>query len=203
MDVRELELVGYEGAAVPCVFHEPGRTRVAVVFPGAIRSGGRLGGSPARPDLHYTRALLLEVGFGVLEVWWDAETKPDGNFEWYRDNVFAAVTAADDERVRLLVGRSIGSAALANVPELNQLASLWIAPLTYAEPVRDALAAWRGPKLVVVGDRDESFVPVDGVETVLVPGGDHGFNVGDAVASARALADALERVKPFVSAAAG
>ena len=201
MDVRELEIVGHDGRRVPSVLYEPDRERTAVVLPGTMRSGGRLGGSPARPDLHFTRALLLELGYGVLEVWWDAETKPTPGNGWYRDNARAAVAAAREERVSLLVGRSIGTAALAHLPEWNERASLWLAPLTHAAPVRDALAAWRGPKLVVAGDADESFEPVDGVETVVVPGANHGFDVGDAAASARALAGALDGMRAFLSAA--
>lgn len=200
MQIDELEVAGHAGLAVPCLFFEPSRERVAVVFPGAIRSGGRMGGSPARPDLHYTRTLLLELGLGVLEVWWDAETKPEQSEPWYRDNARAAIAAAGEERVRLLVGRSIGTGALAHLAEWNHVPSLWIAPLTYAAPVRDALAAWRGPKLVVAGDADEAFEPVAGVNAVLVSGADHGFDVGDAAASARALADALDRVRGWLSA---
>ena len=104
--------------------------------------------------------------------------------------------------MRLLVGRSIGTAALAHLPEWNHVSSLWIAPLTSAAHVREALAAWRGPKLVVAGDADDAFQPVASVETVLVPGADHGFDVGDAAASAHALADALDRVGAWVSGAA-
>jgi hypothetical protein len=202
VQIRELDVAGHGGQAVPCLFFEPARERVAVVLPGAMRSGGRMGGSPGRPDLHYVRALLLERGFGVLGVWWDAETKPEESKPWYRDNALAALAAAGHERVRLLVGRSIGTAALTHLPEWNDVSSLWIAPLTSAAHVRDALAAWRGPKLVVAGGADDAFEPVAGVETVLVPGADHGFDVGDAAASARALADALDRIRVWVSGAA-
>ncbi|MBD0330744.1 MAG: hypothetical protein ICV64_11660 [Thermoleophilia bacterium] len=201
MAVRELTVRGYGGASVPCLFHEEERERAAVVFPGGTRSGGRLGGSPARPDLHFTRALLLELGLGVLEVWWDAATKPRASEGWFRENALAAVRAAGGDRVAVLVGRSIGTGALAHLPEWNDRSSLWLAPLTSVRPVREALLAWRGPKLVVAGDADEAFEPVEGVDTVLVRGADHGFDLGDAAASARALADALEGMRRFLSAA--
>ncbi len=200
MQIDELEVTGHAGQRIPCVFYEGGREAVAVVFPGAIRSSGRLGGSPARPDLHYTRALLLELGLGVLEVWWNAETKPKESEQWYRDNALAAIAAAGQGRVRLLVGRSLGTAGFAHLPEWNHTPSLWIAPLTSAAPVRAALAGWRGPKLVIAGDADDTFERVDGVETVLVPGADHALAVDDPAASARLLADVLDRMRAWLSA---
>jgi hypothetical protein len=200
VQIDELEVSGHAGEPIPCVFYEGGREGVAVVFPGAIRGGGRLGGSPARPDLHYTRALLLELGLGVLEVWWNAETRPRGREEWYRDNALAAIAAAGPERVRLLVARSLGTAALTHVPEWNHVPSLWIAPLTSVASVRVALAGWRGPRLAIAGDADEVYEPVAGVETMLVPGADHALAVGDPAASARLLADILDRMRLWLSA---
>ena len=93
----------------------------------------------------------------------------------------------------------MGTVALSLMPELRHLKSIWIAPLTTLDPIREGLLAWRGPKIVVAGDADEAFVPVQGVQTVLVPNGDHGLYVGDAAASARALADALDEMRVFIS----
>jgi hypothetical protein len=199
MDARPLEVDGYDGDALLCVLYETGSDRAAVVFPGACRAGYRLGGSPARPDLNYTRALLTQQGFDVLEVWWDAETKPESKPEWYRANAEAAIRAAGYGRVGLLVGRSMGTVALSFLPELSHLKSIWIAPLTTLEPVREALLAWRGPRMVIAGDADQAFEPVLGVETLLIPNADHGLDVGDAAASARALADALDAMRVFVA----
>lgn len=198
MNVRALEVEGHSGQPLPCVIYEVGRERAAVVFPGAAQDAYRLGGSPARPDLNYVRMLLLQRGYDVLEVWWQAETRPEQMKDrdaWYRESGLAAIRAAGEERVRLLVGRSIGTAALTALQASHgSLASLWIAPLTTHHEVRAALNAWGGPKLVVAGDSDQAFEPVPAVETILIPGGDHALNVGEAAASARALADALDRI---------
>src|SRR5918996_636764 len=105
--MRGLEVAGHGGRAVPCVFFNEDRERVAVVFPGGIMSGGRLGGAPSRPDLHYTRGLLLSLGYGVLEVWWDAETMPDEYEPWLHDNAVAALDAAGSSRVAILVASSL------------------------------------------------------------------------------------------------
>lgn len=202
MEPRALEVEGYAGLPLGCVLHEAGGGRAAVILPGNSSAGRRLGGTPARPDLHFTRALLVESGYDVLEVWWDGDSRPEEPAEraaWYRDNALAGLRAAGQDRVRLLVGRSIGTIGLSSVRDHDDLASLWIAPLTVFAPVRDGLRAWRGPALVVVGDADEGYEPVAGVETAVVPNGDHGLAVGDAAASARALADALDVVRGWLA----
>lgn len=202
MDVRTFEVDGYEGQRLPCVLYEVGGGRAAVVLPGAAQDSYRLGGSPARPDLHYVRALLLEQGYDVLEAWWQADERPEpkeSRAAWYRESGLAAIRAAGKERVCLLVGRSLGTAALTVlIASHGSLASLWIAPLTTHREVREALTAWIGPKLVVAGDADEAFKLVPAIETILVPGGDHGLNVGEAAASARALAAALDGIRSWL-----
>ena len=202
MDVRAFDVEGYEGRPLPCALYEVGGKRAAVVLPGAAQASYRLGGSPARPDLHYVRALLLEQGYDVLEAWWQADERPeqkDSREAWYRENALAAIGVAGAERVRLLVGRSLGTAALTMLRASHaSTASLWIAPLTTHREVRDALTAWSGPKLVVAGDADEAFELVPEIETILVPGGDHGLNVGDAPASARALGAALDGIRAWL-----
>lgn len=203
MEARALEAAGYGGRPLPCVLYETGAERAAVVLPGNARAGHRLGGTPARPDLHFTRALLLESGLDVLEAWWDGDSRPDPPGErerWYRESALAATRAAGESRVALLVGRSMGTAGLSFLPELSHLPSIWIAPLTTVERVRSAVEGWRGPVLVVAGEADEAFAPVAGerIELVSVPGADHGLDVGDAATSARALADVLDRMRDWL-----
>ena len=198
MPARAFEVAGHGGRPLACVAYETGSDRAAVVLPGSASKSYRLGGTPARPDLNFTRALLVEHGYDVVEVWWDGDTRIDGDESWYRENAVAAVTAAGEDRVRVLVGRSLGTIALSLLPDLADLASIWIAPLNHLPEVRHALTSWRGPALVVAGDDDPAFEPIEGVETVIVPGGDHALNVGGAVGSARALADALERMDAWL-----
>jgi hypothetical protein len=199
MEARPFEVDGYGGAPLPLVLYESGGESVAVVFPGACRAGYRLGGSPARPDLNYARALLVEEGFDVLEVWWDADSKPDATPEWYRANALAAVRAAGEARVHVLVGRSMGTVALSFLPELGHLKSIWIAPLTKVDLVKEALIAWPGAKMVIAGDADDAFESVSEVETLVIPDADHALDVGSASASARALAGVLDKMREFLA----
>ncbi len=203
---------GHGGAPLPCVLHGDA-PRCAVVLPGAGRAGNRLGGTPARPDLHFTRALLQERGLAVLEAWWDTEALDrDDLSAWLLGNARAAVAAAE-ERERtptLLVGRSIGGLALAHLraaePERARLPSIWIAPLMHREQVRESLLHGGGALFVVCGSADEAYdanlatlLHRRGADVVVLEGADHGLDCGDAPASARALAEALERMRDFVS----
>lgn len=132
-----LEIAGYEQMRVPCVLHSyGGESGVAVVFPGAGQQGNRLGGTPARPDLHYTRAVLQAEGLAVFEVWWDAGSAPTDDLDgWLDANVDAALAAASqDHSLALLAGRSLGTRALARAVsnadwQAHPLPTVWLAPL--------------------------------------------------------------------------
>jgi hypothetical protein len=85
---KTLEISGYEQVPVPCVLHSSGgESGVAVVFPGAGQQGNRLGSTPARPDLHYTRAVLQAEGLAVFEVWWDGGSLPKDDREGWLDGL--------------------------------------------------------------------------------------------------------------------
>jgi pimeloyl-ACP methyl ester carboxylesterase len=201
--VRELEVAGHGGRSVPCVFFEEGRERVAVVFPGAISSGGRLGGAPSRPDLSYTRVLLLGLGFAVLEVWWDAATMPDEGEPWLRDNALAALAAAREWRVRLLVCRSLGTGVIAVLDHgWDETPAVLVAPVSTSFAAIERRA---GSAFVVIGDRDERYDAgaverwrAAGKEVVVVPGGNHALEVDDPARSARLLADVLDRMRAWI-----
>ena len=213
--MEELELTGHGGAALACVLHGDG-ARCALVLPGAATSQNRRGGSPARPDLHFTRALLQEQGLSVLEVWWDAAELDAGAPEaWLLDNARAGLEGARSARREpaLLIGRSLGTLALAALrsaePETARLPSVWIAPLLDREPVRESLLHGGGSRFVLCGDRDEAYdqgvatlLHRRGADVVVLEHADHGLDCGDAPASARALAGALEQLREFVRRAA-
>jgi hypothetical protein len=209
---RTLEVEGHGGRTLPCVLYDAGSTASAVVLPGASRAGYRLGGTPARPDLHYTRALLLAHGISVLEAWWDVETLPEGEEReaWLERNAEAAARAADKAApVRILVGRSTGTRAVAKLvgrSEWQDAATIWIAPLNRHAEVHAALEGGRGPAFVVGGTADDLFdaeaalaLRERGATVFLVEQGNHALEVGDAPQSARALADVLEAMASFLA----
>jgi hypothetical protein len=202
---------GHGGRPLPCVLHGDA-SRTALVLPGAARAGNRLGGTPARPDLHFTRALLQEQGLSVLEVWWDADEADAAELEdWLLENARGALGALAEQgrEPALLVARSLGSVALALLrreePPRVRLPSVWIAPLMHREPVRESLLHGGGPCFVLCGGRDAAYDA--GLATLLhrrdadvlvLEHADHGLDCGDAVLTARALAGALEQLRDFL-----
>jgi pimeloyl-ACP methyl ester carboxylesterase len=200
------------------VLHSAGGERgVGVVFPGAAREGNRLGGTPARPDLHYTRAVLRAQGLAVFEVWWDAGSAPDDALEeWLDANVRAAQAAATREHsLALLAGRSLGTMAVARAVsnaewERNAVPTVWLAPLLRQPLVIEALARLRSPAFIAGGDADPAFdvraaerMRRGGFDVVVLEGADHALEVDDPAASARLLADLVERLRAFVARTTG
>jgi hypothetical protein len=161
--MRELVATGYEGRPLPCILHEAGgERRVALVLPGAARSGGRLGGTPARPDLHFTAAVLQSLGFAVLEVWSDVDGAPEDREDlWLEQSARGAIGAIPpDYELGLLVGRSFGTRALALLyrdRSFSATPSIWVAPLLVEVAVAEALQELEAPALVIGGTKDALF----------------------------------------------
>ena len=215
MDRSTLEIAGFDGAPLPCVVHaNGGEEGIAVVFPGAAGSGYRLGGIPARPDLHYTRAVLLAEGIAVFEVWWDADTAPESGFDpWIEANADAALAAATgSHRLAALVGRSLGTIALAEIVSregwhASAVPTIWIAPLLHLTNVAAALEELASPAFVVGGTADRAFDPEvverlheRGTQLAVIEGAHHGLEVPDPAESARRLAGVLDEMRDFVRA---
>ena len=213
MERSTLEITGYGAAPLPCVLHaNGGEEGVAVVFPGAAGSGYRLGGIPARPDLHYTRAVLLAEGIAVFEVWWDADTAPGSGFDpWIAANADAALAAAtESHRLAALVGRSLGTLALAEVVardgwKASAVPTIWIAPLLHLPSVAAALEGLGSRAFVVGGTADRAFDPAvverlreRGTQLAVLEGAHHGLEVTGAAESARLLAGVLDEMRDFV-----
>jgi pimeloyl-ACP methyl ester carboxylesterase len=207
-----LDILGYGDERLPCVFYNEAATdRVALVFPGASREGNRLGGSPARPDLHFTRAVLEEAGLAVFEIWWDAGAVEDENLDaWIARNAEAAAEAASaDHNVDLLVGRSLGTLVLAHLVGRYRLAgipTIWLAPLLRRKEVRRALSGLDAPALLVGGTADDWFdvefarsLQGSANEVVIIEGGNHALEVSDPEESALLLSGVLHRMRRFVS----
>lgn len=205
------EVEGYGGEPLPSVLHTLDEARgSAVVFPGGARAGYRLGGTPARPDLSYTRALLLTLGLSVLEVWWHADLAPDGDEgeAWLAASAAAGASAAAAAApLRVAVGRSWGAQALAKLVVGGSApgTTVWIAPLLRHPEVREALERCGESACLVTGTADELVPEADvravegaGATVVRIQGANHGFEVDGPAASARALADALDELHVFL-----
>lgn len=198
-----------EAGGVPAVLWErEAGSGSAVVLPGGSRADHRLGGIPARPDLHYVRALLLAHSLSVLELWWDAEAAPSGDAgeAWLLERARTAASAAPVP-MRVAVGRSFGSRALAKLVLEAEAppALVWIAPLLFHPEVRRAAVQTASASCVLAGTSDEATPAAElseleeaGATVVRIDGGNHGFETGHPADDARALAAALDAVDGFL-----
>lgn len=123
--------------------------------------------------------LLLELGWAVLEVWWDAGGWDDSE-AWLRTNAEAArrELAATYEPA-VLVGRSIGTWALSTLDD-ERAKRVWIAPLLQLERVWAAVERHAARSWLLIGTADPAFdeatleqLRSEGVGVALIEGGDH------------------------------
>jgi hypothetical protein len=147
----------------------------------------------------------------VLEVWWRTEDAPDGDEveAWLLGRARTAAAAAPAP-VLVVVGRSWGSRALAKLVLAGEAPDVlvWVTPLLPHAEVRRAVDAAAPRSLVIAGTADE-MTPRNhldrlrslGATVAPVDGGDHGLGVGEAAASARALAEVLDALGAFLASA--
>jgi pimeloyl-ACP methyl ester carboxylesterase len=110
--------------------------------------------------------------------------------------------------VRTLVGRSLGTGALAELLSeryLAELPTIWLAPLVGSEPVRSTLLAGRAPCLVVGGSADPAFdaefaagLDPERATVLVLEGAHHGLAVADPFASLDLLRTLLDALESFV-----
>ncbi|TDC80191.1 alpha/beta hydrolase [Streptomyces hainanensis] len=175
------------------------RDRVALVIPG-------MGYTPARPLLHFARAVLLHHGWTVQELWWQV---PDGLSRWPAGERIAWVERQVNEAVdaeggacRLLVGKSLGTLA-AGVAADRRIAAVWLTPLLTDEFVAGALRRAEASTLLVGGTADgwwdAGIAASSGHEVLEVPAADHALELPDDVAgSVDVLRQVVARLDRFV-----
>ncbi|MFJ2744865.1 alpha/beta hydrolase [Streptomyces sp. NPDC087440] len=187
--------------SIPDRFEPPtgtGTGRVALVVPGA-------GYTPARPLLHYARAVLLQHGWTVRELWWQLpdgirELTADEQVAWAEEQVARAVDA-EDGGCGLVVGKSLASLTTGLVADRG-IPAVWLTPLLHLPLVSRNLARATAPTLLVGGTGDGSWVPRAARELphdiLELPLADHGLEVpGDALASVRLLGEVVGELGRF------
>ncbi|MFG1705131.1 alpha/beta hydrolase [Nonomuraea sp. M3C6] len=170
--------------------------RVAVLLPG----GGYM---PARPLLHYARAVLKQHGWSVQEIWWEPPTTPgiEDRAEWVLDQARRALDAEKAQQL-LLVGKSLGTFAAPLAAERG-LPAIWLTPLLTMETVVEGLRRSEAPTLLVGGTADrlwdsETARTLDH-PYVEIPGADHGLETGDPVESVEMLKEVTTAMSRFVA----
>ena len=175
---------------------------LALVLPGRAYA-------PSAPLLEFARLVLLQRGYAVQQVWWDASTRgPDvGPDVWVREHAAAALAAeVEPPRRVVLVGKSLGTWAASYAADCRYDA-IWLTPLLVERAVVDGIRSSPARQLVVGGSADEFWdasvaggLVREGCEVMTVPDADHGMCVpGDAVRSASIHTEVTRRMDAFVS----
>ncbi|MER5429224.1 alpha/beta hydrolase [Streptomyces sp. NPDC002588] len=178
--------------------------RVAVVVPG-------IGYSPARPLLHFARAVLLQHGWTVQELWWQvpdgfSQLPVDDRVAWVERQVTRAVDA-EEGACGLLVGKSLGSLACGVAADRN-IAAAWLTPILTNDHVARALRRAQAPTLVIGGSADKLWDPriAESLrhDVLEVPSADHALELADdAAGSVDVLRQVVSRLDRFIGSLGG
>jgi dienelactone hydrolase len=212
-----LDLTTARGTPLPTTLlrHDDGSNTIALLFPG-------LGYRATMPLLHYTQRALTWRGADVLRL--DLAYDLDPAFptddavqrrRWIRDDAllaFAAASRLGNHRNVVLVGKSLGTLALADILDREDLlpaaGCVWLTPLLHDPALREALGRPRPPSLIAIGTGDPLY---DGTllddlaargrhDAVVVPGADHSLEVpGDAAGTVDALRTYLSALESFLA----
>ena len=174
---------------------------VALVAPGRAYP-------PTAPLLELARRALVQHGFTVQQIWWDATSRAedDGPEQWVRRHVAAAHAAEDADHV-LVVGKSLGTRAASYAAERG-LDAIWLTPLLTEPSVAEAIGANAGRQLLVGGLADELWdagvareLEEGGCDVLEVPDADHGMGTRDAVRTAEIHLEVARAVEAHLAGA--
>jgi len=212
---QTLEIAGHKDKPLPNTFLKQAEptSHATIVLPG-------LGYTAQMPLLFYVAELLLAQQADVLQVnytYLDTFRGLDNaaKHRWLAADSAAAYRALVVQRpyTRLtLVGKSLGTQAMAHLIATQTFpthtSALWLTPVLSNPQVREQIAAFPGPSLVVIGTADPFYDPALLAEIgetptrtfVIIEGADHGMSVGDDVfRSLRALEKVLRAVALSIS----
>ncbi|MBS3793943.1 MAG: hypothetical protein KGY80_03555 [Candidatus Thorarchaeota archaeon] len=166
--------------------------RYAITFPGR-------GYTTQAPLLYYTNRFLLYMGINVLNINYDYMDNPnfenrsqEAKMEWLKDDVVAAYTTAQqqlDEQLCCIVGKSLGTIALANIleefPDARDSKFIWHTPLILLPDIQKALNDYTPDSLFVIGTEDPYYdkellselVESTGGDSLVIEGANHGMEV--------------------------
>jgi len=213
VEYSSLQISGFRDEPVPneLVRWQSGSNTLAVLLPGRRYTCDM-------PLFYYAERLLLDRGWDILRVQYDYRqandaTSGDEQLERLAVDSRGAVNAgmADGTYRRVvLVGKSIGTIAMAQVLPALKAAdtwSVWLTPLLKRPDVLECLMAEPSRSLVVIGSEDSQFdrVVIDalardnGCAIVVIDGGEHSLDLeGDAAASAMSVVTAIHAMNRFL-----
>lgn len=186
---------------LPTRWEPQGTSRgVALVAPGRAYS-------PRAPLLDLARRALVQHGFTVQELWWDAASRSEEEVAdpepWVRRHVASALAEEHADHV-LLVGKSLGTRAASYAAERG-LDAIWFTPLLVEPALAEAIAANAGRQLLVGGLADDLWdaaiareLADNGCDLLEVPDADHAMGTDDVVRTAEIHLDVARAVDAFL-----
>lgn len=208
-----LSVEGFRGSPVPneLIRQQSGSTTLAVLLPGRRYTCDM-------PLFYYAERLLVDRGWDVLRVQYDyrqlGETvTPEEQLERLavdsRNAVAAGLAEVSYQRV-ILVGKSLGTIAMAHLlPTLDvaDIWSVWLTPLLKRSDVLEWVAKGSDQSLIVIGSRDSQFDSAlvgslardNECATLVIEGGEHSLDLsGDAAGSAMSIVTTMNAMNRFL-----
>ena len=212
VEITTISIRGYGGRSVPNrLFRQAGAQRLALILPG-------LRYTCDMPLLFYTARLMIQRGAAVLQVHSDytqaAYQSAPGSEQgrWLAEDTQAAYQAglaADDFRELILIGKSIGTLALASLVAGGvEAPGIWLTPLLHQPRLVEAALQQKGPALFIGSSSDPTFdlaqmqrIQAAGKgEGLVIPGADHSLEIpGDVLASLEIMRQVVERILAFLN----
>ena len=220
MKQDKIDIQGRSGLAIPnsLIRQDERNSRLAVFFPGLTYRN-------TMPVLYYPQKLLLARGYDVLSVDYAYDQIPEfmdlseeDKIAWIGTDAcaaMAAVFALEQYEHFTLVGKSLGTAAMAAVapdePELASADLVWLTPGFKTRGVAEGMARSPQRSLIVLGTEDphyeEAYVDAAharGAEVILLPGFEHGLEKpGLVVDSLAGMHTIIEQISRWLDASPG
>jgi hypothetical protein len=211
VEITSIPIRGYAGRPVPNrLFRQSGARQLALILPG-------LSYSCDMPLLFYPARLMIQRQAAVLQVRSDytqAAFQTASKAEqarWLAEDAQAALTAglaAGDFRDVVLIGKSIGTLALASLVAGGVNApTIWLTPLLHQQHLVEAALQQKGPALFVGSSSDPTFDPAQlqriqaagKGEGLVLSGANHSLETpGDVFASLEIMRQVLEHMQAFL-----
>jgi hypothetical protein len=213
MELRSLEVMGYQNQPVPTTFIASSNPTGHL---GIILPGYRYPVEMA--PLHYAGRVLLEQGADVLRVEYAynqtdfierPETEQD---EWISADVFAACGTGLGQRAYekiTLVGKSLGTIAMGHLltdERFQNAACIWFTPILTLDWLRSCIEQVHPRSLYIIGTEDQFYQPdilkhleeVTGGNSLVIDGVDHSLENPDSIhQSLSALHKIIEALQVF------
>jgi hypothetical protein len=170
--------------------------RQAIVLPGVRYT-------PARPLLHFTRAVLESHGWTVLEASWPTDDPAERDPGEMVTSVATRLIDASEDAQSLIVGKSIGSFAMP-LAASRGIPGIWITPLLRQPTLAQALTRLPAATLLVGSTADETWdaevARQSGHQVMELTDANHGLELGgDPLGSIDALRRVIEEIDDFVA----